>query len=464
MVPNLFIHLDAVIQQYPGKKFIVAYSGGMDSHVLVHALQSVLKKRKTRALKSVHINHHLSISANQWVSHCQSVCHELGLGLDVLDVQVNRHGSLEQEARQARYGAWKNYLKADEILCLAHHADDQAETVLLQLMRGAGPKGLSAMPEHSQLGEGQLLRPLLSIDQSELKAYARQHHLRWIEDESNEDIRFDRNFIRHHVMPQLKSRWPSMTKTVGRSARLCAQQETYLSNLILSSQDIEGSNSAAPQTLNTGVSSHQPIQRLPHIALFPLLQGTNSEHAIWLRQWLASNHLPMPSEKKCQTMLEQMTQAREDKNPCVKWGDYALRRYRHRLYVTKAGELNSSQVIEWDGESVIDIPGIGKVSLECLSETLILSYGAENRLKSLINNGLENSNKKQNETLRHITIRFRHGGEKFLTAAGHRPLKKCFQDWGVPPWLRHRIPLIFVDKTLVAVVSHDWVLDNLCKK
>ena len=192
----------------PAPQYHVAFSGGVDSHVLLHLLAS---QRETLpgSLGAVHVNHHIQQHAGDWEVHCRSVCEELDIPCHFLrvDGKARRGESPEAAARTARYRALADWLPADAVLLTGQHRDDQAETLLLQLLRGAGPRGLAAMPVVTELGNGRLVRPLLALRRADILDYAHQHRLRWVEDPSNADTRYDRNLLRHRVMPLLQQHW-----------------------------------------------------------------------------------------------------------------------------------------------------------------------------------------------------------------------------------------------------------------
>lgn len=207
-------------------RLIVGYSGGLDSHVLLHGLAMHRPYWLTQKLEAIYVDHGLQTASAVWGEHCAEVCRDLNMPFRVLKIDARPvpGESPEAAARRARYAALAAELGFDSALLTAHHRDDQAETLLLQLLRGAGPYGLAAMPAVSRLGQGRLLRPFLEVDRAELLAYAGKHGLRWIEDASNTDTGFDRNYLRHRVLPLLRERWPAVNRTLSRSARSVRKQ------------------------------------------------------------------------------------------------------------------------------------------------------------------------------------------------------------------------------------------------
>ena len=297
-----------------------AYSGGVDSQVLLHTLV-YLRQCYSFELRAVHIHHGLNPKADEWQQHCESVCQNLNVELTThrLDLSSS-HDNIEARARECRYEYFAALLQENDVLCTAHHQDDQAETVLLQLVRGAGPKGLSAMPAESSLGAGKLIRPLLNISREELLAYAKENHLTWIEDESNQNTRFSRNFMRQEVLPLLKARWPSVAETISRSARHCAETEKLLESFI-------------EPLFKSCLLENNALSLIPLKKLMPLQQ----KHVF--RQWLFHCGFFSPNERKLENCLRVFLTARQDRHPMVTWGNVIVRRYRNELRAERVSAL-----------------------------------------------------------------------------------------------------------------------------
>ena len=398
----------------PPTAYCVALSGGLDSSVLLHALARAWHDGLP-PLRAVHVNHGLQAGAEAWAEHCRRFCAGLGVELSILrvDARARAGDSPEAAARRARYRALAEALAANEALLTAHHRDDQAETLLLQLLRGAGPRGLAAMPPARRLGAGLLLRPLLDYERAELETYARQHALAWVEDPSNREQAFERNFLRHQVMPLLRQRWPGLGKTLARSARACAEAAAL--NEALAAQDMP----AAPGAV-------LPLARLRTL---PAARRRNV-----LFHWLQQQGAVLPSAAQM-AQLERIITAAEDAMPRVDWGEWVVWRYRDALHLlTRAETLPLHGELDWDGRTPLPLPGLGRLES-----------------RPVRGQGL------RAECLRgHLQIRFRRGGERCRPRgqAHHRPLKKLLQDAGVPPWQRWRIPLLFIDDQLAAVIGH----------
>jgi tRNA(Ile)-lysidine synthase len=395
----------------------VGYSGGCDSHVLLHALAQ-LRHEMPFNLQAIYVNHGLSANAERWGVHCQAVCAALGVGIQLVRVDATPEAeeSPEEAARSARYNAIIALLKEGDYLCTAHHQDDQAETLLLQLLRGAGPKGLAAMPVRSPLGKATQLRPLLNFSRARLQYYAEEQGLKWIEDESNSDTGFNRNFLRHEIMPRLRQRWPSADTTIARSAAVCAEAAQLLDQL--AAQDYQ--EIKAPEAAE--------------IEIDKLLELDNARIKNVLRYWIRLAGLPLPSEIKLQHVIHDVLHAAQDRMPCVQWPGAEVRRYQGRLYVMPPeADINTRLILVWDDP--------GQPLLLPDGSSLFLSPGGELAQQRL--------------AAGRVTVRFRQGGE-YLHPAGRSggcTLKQFMQEAAVPPWRRNAVPLLYVDDVLAAVAG-----------
>ena len=398
------------------KTYWVGFSGGLDSHVLLHLLSRVRSHYPIK-ISTIYINHGLSPNATKWAMHCADVCNKLQVEFKacVVDIDPFSEESPEALARDHRYAVFAEWLAEKDVLLTAHHQDDQAETVLVQMLRGAGPKGMAAMPHIKPFAEGFHARPLLKFTRTELQNYAEQHQLQWIDDESNKDVKFVRNFLRHDVLPILKNRWPSVTNTLARVAENCAEMHQLLDEVI--SHDLRAVKGSVENTLS--------IQAL--------LQLSSMRQRYVLRAWLTELHFPIPSFIKLQQIQQDMLFAREDKTPHFSWRGVELRRFRDDLYAMLClKEHEPSQVIKWDFAESLQLPHLGM-----LSATRVPGRGIR----------LDVDN---------VTVRFRQGGE-VLKLPGRQcshALKNLFQEWGVPLWQRDRLPLIYVGEKLAAVVGY----------
>mgnify|MGYP000023273223 CR=1 FL=1 len=402
----------------------IGYSGGLDSHVLLSALVKLLGGT---SITAVHINHQLSKNARAWQQHCQSRCDEMGVAMVTETVTVENSGQgLEQAAREARYSVFETLLTPSDLMLLAHHADDQVETVLYRLLRGSGPKGLAGMPQNRSLGKGELLRPLLSFSRSELEQYARAEGLSWIEDESNQDISFDRNFLRNKVVPVIAERWPDYPSRVAHSAALCGESDQLAE--VLAAQDL--------------IAVYERHERIGwSIALEPMMALDVSRQGNLLRHWAGQHQLPQPGHRIVDTVLHELLPARQDAEPLVSWAGVQLRRFHRRLYLLPVDVDTPDQLpasLEWNTSEDIVLPD--------KSELLITTE--QGRGLRLPEEGM-------------VEIRFRGGGERCTPVGrnGSNTLKKLFQEYGLEPWLRNRVPLIYVQGQLAAV-GDLWVCDS----
>lgn len=419
--------LQSVLHDLPTpRRFLVAYSGGLDSMVLLHALVK-LRPQLAGELIAVHINHGLQASAGDWATHCEAVCRSLDVPLIRVDIrlEIEKGESIEAVARQARYAAMQKQMVKDDLLLTAHHQDDQAETLLLQLMRGAGPSGLAAMPQVAAFGPGWHGRPLLGFSRAQLQYYAQEEGLSWIEDSSNRDERFDRNFLRQQVMPLLAGRWPAMARTLSRSARHCAEAQRLIDGL--SESDLARIADGECLTLPGLTELPPPRQRAV------------------LRAWIRQRGFPLPDTARLDRLQREMLEARGDRMPMVHWPGVEARRYRDRLYLMPPLQPHDVGItVDWDGEAPLLLPsGLGRLEVET---------------------GLGGIDPKQWGTAP-ICVRFRQGGER-LQPKGRRhshSLKALFQEQGIPPWQRERIPLVFVGDQLV-VVGDLWIAQSFAAK
>ncbi|MEJ2591345.1 MAG: tRNA lysidine(34) synthetase TilS [Candidatus Thiodiazotropha sp.] len=394
----------------------LALSGGLDSCVLLHLL-AALGDRLPWPLQAIHVHHGLQAQADLWQTHCESLC--AGYGIPLHTVRLNLEPapgeSLEAAARTARYQVLAGQMGAGDLLLTAQHRDDQAETLLLQLLRGSGPAGLAAMPALSRFGPGWLARPLLEYPRERLESYAREQRLAWQEDPSNQDLRFDRNFIRHRVMPLLALRWPAASATLARAARFSGEL------LTLAKAEAETDLSQARQAQGPGLSIHA-LRGFDSIRLRNLL-----------RHWIAAAGAPLPHAKKLARIEREAVHGRDDAMPLVAWGGWEVRRYRDRLTLDRARPATETvRLLDWPDRVELVLPdGLGRLVAEPGAGGIDAERWAAAR----------------------VEVRFRRGGERCLPAgqAHHRPLKKLFQEWGVPPWERGRIPLIYLDGELAAV-------------
>jgi tRNA(Ile)-lysidine synthase len=395
----------------------LALSGGLDSCVLLHLL-SEIAHQLPYPLRAIHVHHGLQSDADLWLNHCKTLCagYEIPLISLTLALQPAKGESLEAQAREARYRALAQQLKPGDLLLTAQHQDDQAETLLLQLLRGSGPAGLAAMPRLSELGSGWLARPLLQESREAILDYARKAGVHWQEDPSNQDPSFDRNFIRHSVMPLLRSRWPAAAVTLARSAHFTGEMLTLI-------QEEMAAEQLRCSHIDSGNLSISRLKAMSSIRVRHLL-----------RHWIASKGAPLPNAKKLMRIEQESIHGRIDAMPLVAWRGWEVRRYRDQLILAQSRSTTGPlpHTIAWTEGDTLELPdGLGKLSV---------SLGA---------GGVDRRRWREAE----IEIRFRSGGERCRPAGRrhHRTLKKLFQEWGVPPWERDLLPLIYMDGELAVI-------------
>lgn len=400
----------------------IAYSGGVDSHVLLHAVCE-LRQNNPWAVSAIHVNHGLHAEALVWEDHCLAVCQRLGVACTVEHLKVRAIGTegMEAAARRLRYATLARHVGGTETLLTAHHLDDQAETVLLQLLRGAGVRGLAGMPVVMNFSGGALVRPLLGFTRAELLHYAEQHRLQWIEDTSNRDLGRSRNFIRHQVLPLLEQRWPQAKRVIARAGRHAAEASALVDTI--AEVDLP--------FLTTG--EHGTIS----IPALRRLESARRRNAI--RYWIRQRGFAMPPAQLFEQIVHVVEQSPRSRHATITWPGAEVRRYRDRLLIVAPRPNADAKIdITWNFAQPLEVPGTGYIL--CLERTLGSGLSAQ-RLSG--------------KTAR---VRLRRGGESIRLPGRqhHHKLKKLFQDAGVPPWERQRLPLIFIDEELVAVGDR-WV-------
>lgn len=394
------------------KVWRVALSGGLDSTVLLHLLASLAHRQRLPTLQAVHIHHGLQEAADAWPEHCQAICDALGVPLKVIRVQVQAGASLEQAAREARYGAFAALTAAHELLLTAQHRDDQAETLLFRLLRGAGVRGLSAMPMCRPLGGGQLLRPLLGVSRQELERHAAEHGLSWVEDPSNADHQYSRNYLRHQVMPSLLARWPQAATCMSRSAAHLREAQGLLDELAaLDLSAAEGGDCFS-------------WLGLPSLALAPLQTLSPARQRNALSHWLGGfGRLPDTDHWHG---WENLRDAGADGRPLWRLADGELHRACGRVWWLSGAWLQPVQgSVEWlDPTCPLRLPGNGEVFFSGRAPQGPLRIG------------------------------YRQGGEVVQVAGrGHRDLKRLLNEAGLPGFVRGRLPLLYQGEQLLALAN-----------
>lgn len=421
-------------------QIVVGFSGGLDSSVLLHILsQSRLRTR----VNALHVNHGLSAHSKEWAEHCQRQCRLWGIPLTVESVTVEREGGgLEEAARNARYKAFERYSlhaqagsvndchSSDGVCFLtAHHGNDHAETILFRLFRGTGIKGLGGIQRVRLMSKSsKVIRPLLRVSKHELEEYSAFHSLSVVEDESNQDELFDRNYLRHQVLPAICKRWPHALEQLAKLSFRSVENTSLLKEYAL--EDLTA----------CGVKAERVGFSLD-IAAFSLFNESRQHHV--LREWARSYDFDAPLPVHL-AQVSRLLNASSDAIPAVEWGSSALARFNHRLFLLPRSILkpelnNDAGVNEWDANEPRQLPDGFELDVSfdaCVSACLDVEFGP-------------------------VNIRFRRGGErcKPLGRNHSQTLKKLLQEYGLEPWLRYRVPLIYKNDDLIAVGDLWWCKD-----
>ena len=419
----------AVIAAGPGRKsgsgassgkWWVAFSGGGDSSVLLDAAARVLGEAAPDRLGAVHVNHRLHPDADAWEEHCREAAERLGITLTVRRVAVDAsggRGGLEAAARAARYAALREALPDGGPVLAAHHRDDQAETVLLRVLRGAGPAGAAAMRPETTLDGLRVVRPLLAVPRAEILDYARERRLSWIEDPANAGSGCDRSYLRNEALPALVERWPGAPGTLARFAERAHEAAALLDDL--AAADLAAARGRTPDTL-----------RAAAITALPLPRAANA-----LRAWLAAGHgIASPPRRWLRVVVEEVAGAAPDRIPEASHGGVRVRRYRGELYAGRSGRRRRLPASErWRLDAPLDLP--------------------HGRLAAALEEGRAGNGPGRLAAARTpavVEVRFRRGGERCRPAGRGltKPLKDLMQEYGVPPWERGLLPLVFVGDRL----------------
>ena len=409
--------------------YLVAFSGGIDSSVLLHALAASAEDHQTPVM-AIHINHGLHEDAADWQAHCRNVAKQLDVPYvsQTVVVDENSGQGLEAAARQARYDAFRDLVEENDWLLSAHHEDDQAETLLLNLMRSSGLAGFAGIGARQRFGEGMLVRPMLDVSGAALASYAQEHGLCWIDDPANLDTRFDRNFLRRDIIPALAERWPGVSKRLGRSAGLAAEASDLLNDL--AQLDLANlATGATPDKLDIDGLKSLPEHRQRNL----------------LRYAARQCGLPAPPATRLRQITQELIPAREDAQPLVEWPGAEIRRYRNKMYLLAAvpDDLTPAATTLTPDGTWLDL-GAGRGQM---------------RLEAGVAGGIDCDAAEKG-----LALRFRQGGEVFCPAGRKRThkLKKLLQEDGIVPWMRQRIPLLYSGDCLVAI-GDLWVAAEASK-
>ena len=421
---RIFATLQGEIQ---GKtQFLVGFSGGLDSSVLLDLLTQIIPSDKVTA---VHVNHGLSPMAPEWQAHAERFCQSRGIicHSERVDVKLDGEGP-EAAARKVRYAVFEKLLRPDGILLLGHHQDDQIETLLYRLMRSSGPVGLSGIPAMRSLGAGRLYRPLLSWPKEALHAYALNKNIEWVEDTSNSRNDYDRNFLRNRLIPILAERWPDYRQSLRGVSEISQDSAKLCRDLAI--QDLKALQSRPERA---GVS----------LLINSFSQLTRVRQKNVLRHWCEIQGRCAPSRKIIDEIIKSVIEARVDASPKVVCRNTEYRRYDGRLYMLDSNKLMGQPDgqpldISWQHSEILDLGG-----------------GMQLLGKPSMGDGLRAP---QSCTLR---VANRRGGEHChpVGRSHSNTLKKCFQEFGLEPWWRDRVPLIYLDQQIVAVADL-WVCEG----
>ncbi len=410
-VVNSFLH------KIPsGSSLLVAYSGGVDSHVLLHLLSRAREDYDFK-LKVIHINHQLQESSDMWEYHCSTVSQSLDVPFISFRVKVDDvdGNGPEDRARIARYQKFSEVLSVNDYLVMAHHQDDQVETLLLNILRGSGVEGLSGIPRVRKFASGFIARPLLSVSRSEILAYALSHNLKWVEDPSNKADDFDRNFLRNNVVPLLNQRWSHNSKAFSRVAENAEDVSEFIASKIK-------------------VSLGKCLIRNNILDVTALKKFSKIEQNFIIRQWLHQSGFSYPSRSALKHLYDEVIGSVWGATPELKIGKAILRRYRNRLFLLYYHEkpLHENLSYRWSVNESLDFGSCKLVA------TNSLSGGLRKPLQSEL-----------------VEVRFRAGGERIkIHGRGvSKRVKSLFQEWGIPPWERASIPLVYYNDKLVAVAG-----------
>ena len=433
----------------PVSRYLVGFSGGLDSTVLVHALKRAVAEGVP--VVAVHINHGLHPDADAWEEHCRHITAKLKVEFFSRHVEVKDHGGagIEAAARAKRYAAIKELMQGGDVLLSAHHEEDQAETLLLNLMRGSGLAGLAAIGARQPFGPGLLIRPMLSVPRADIERYARDSGLAWVEDPANADPRFDRNFLRREILPRLRLRWPAASRRLANSAGLAGEAAGLqddlarldLASLLHSPADV-GPEEQAPNS-----ARHAPGR----LGIEGLRRLTPARQRNVLRFAIRACGLPQAPATRLRQVQDELLGAREDAVPLVAWRGAEVRRFRQKLYLLaermfEPCEEDAAPLLTGDGRAINVGSALGTLRLQPLSphegagiDPLLVAKG--------------------------LGLKFRTGGERIRPYGRKetRPLKKLLQEQGVVPWMRQYVPLLYTGETLAAVADL-WIAADCARE
>jgi len=419
--------IETIIHRYKNKSFLIAYSGGLDSTVLLYQILKIKKKIPQIKIRAIHINHNLTCHSKKWVQHCEKTCikHQIPLIIENIYIDLNEK-NIEEKLRIKRYNVIYKHLLFDDVLLTGHHMNDQCETFFLSLKRGSGPTGLSGMSLETMFGSKKIIRPFLNITKKTLLLWAYHKNLNWIEDFSNSNINYDRNFIRQKIIPIFEERWPFFLKNCLRTIKICQEETELLTNF-----------------LNKMIHGLIKFDGSLNIITFKNMKKELATALI--RHWISLKKIKAPSYKNIQSIYYQMIFSRKDANPKIILKNNEIRRYKKSLYLIEAQPNFTNRFLFWHN---INLP---------LTLPNNLGYLEED------NNGIILPKPKNNEL---INIRFQYEGKILILGRNQkRKIKKIWQEKNIPPWLRNKIPLLFYNNIFIGALGVFIIkIDNINKE
>ena len=399
----------------------VAFSGGMDSIVLLHAVNNLLDGQSK--IRAIHIDHNIVNNSNELAQSCKKICKNYGIDLEIIALKIKHKGfGIEAAARDDRYKMLKEKLQENEYLLTAHHEDDQMETIFLRMARGTGLNGLQGINEKYPFGKGIIFRPMLTANKKSVMEYAKEHQLKWIEDPSNQDTYFDRNYLRKKIIPEFRERWPSIATSVSRLSQLSAQ-------------NIEILNQVAEEDIGV-------IENMNELPLSKLHEKSFERANNIIRYMILANGMNIPSMMTFQNGLRRILENNNDKS-VIEWKGCSIRKYNNNLYFLDNKDIEPNKVdvkIPWELEKKINLGS----NIGSIEATFIHGHGLSIQ-------------KCKNK----LTISYRQGGE-LIKPVGHnmkKSLKNLYQENKILPWTRDKIPLIYCQDDLVSVADL-WLNQN----
>jgi tRNA(Ile)-lysidine synthase len=411
-------------EEVAGKRVLLGYSGGVDSHVLLYELAQVASMYRIEII-ALHVNHHVSPRSNSWEKHCKKICREISVEFrsHQLTLGYVRTGGRENALREARYSWFKSLIEAEDVMVTAHHLDDQVETVLFRLFRGSGVRGLAGISPVRKFGKGELYRPFRDIWRADILAIAKHNHLNWVEDESNRDESLDRNFLRETLVPILRSRWQGSSANIARASRHFGAAEALLEQI--ASEDLDRWHLSADECQFANFGKIR-ISRL---------RTLSGERAVnLLRHWGRKAALVSPASAQLFELLRQLDRSNDAAKARLLWKAVEFRRFRDYLYLLP--------------EQTNRVP---EVSRHILAEPLMDFPAPRVRLRS--RRGIGQGVRTSGRNIPAIEVRWYNKkiGLRVSERARTRTLRNLFQERGIPPWERWRLPVLFIDESVVYV-------------